>query len=351
MEVTDTHQDILILAARLGIKLDDTQLNIGGERSIMSPDKWVLTGTDSASGKKVVLKCAKEKFGVDEIIQEHQVRQSLVGLPFAEQELLMPEELFYGQKDGFTVSVHAFVDQDKVFTDHNLSEQFFMALHALECQESFHATTREHNASVREQFTIHSPTFYIESTNDMKDDIVATWPDATQAVTDTIDQLQIHQQLLRAYDGYLIHSDFVPHNFRIHGRQLYLLDFVSFRLGNKYESWARFINFMEIHNPELVPLLLTYIKQDRGETEYKTLRLLRVYKILFLLRYYARMYQKTTDDLQKLTAARLEFWTRALQAVLADEAIPSEVVSTYYTQRDRLRTPEEKARQQQFTWS
>ncbi len=351
MKEDHTDKDILNLAEQLDITLDETQLNVGGERAIMSPDKWVLTGTKNDSHQRVVLKCAKDAHGVAEIDQEHTVRNGLKGLPFAEQELIMPDELFYGKQNGYTVSVNTFIEQDNVFTDHSLHEQFFMALHALESQESFHATTREHQSSIRNQFQTHSPDVYLDTYKQMGREIKSIWPDSTDALEEGLQLLEENQLLLQAYDGYLIHSDFVPHNFRIHDQQLYLLDFVSFRLGNKYESWARFINFMEIHSPNLVSLLLDYIKQDRGKEEYQVLKLMRIYKIVFLLNYYTKTYTKTEGNLHELTKARLIFWSHILKSILADSLVDTEKLEHYYNERSRLRTPEEKERQKQFTWS
>ena len=344
-------QEIEQIAESLGITLDKTQLNIGGERSIQSPDKFVLTGVKNSTQEKVVLKCAIEAAGAEEIEQEHNVRQSLKGLPFAEQDLIMPEEIFYGSRIGYTVSVTAFIEQDKVFTDYKIQEQFFMSLQALECQESFHVTTREHHSSIRDQFQIHSPNFYLSDAEEMSLNIKEAWPNSAEQLNRATQYLNDNKDILNSFNGYLIHSDFVPHNFRIKDRQLYLLDFVSFRLGNKYESWARLINFMEIHSPELVSKLLNYVKNDRGESEYQSLRLMRLYKIIFLLDYYANSYTKTSGDLKKLTEARLVFWTEALKSILEDTAIDPQVVKDYYEKRDLLRTPTEKERQRQFTWA
>jgi len=339
------------LAESLKIALDQTQLNIGGERAIMSPDKLVLTGTQTDSNKRIVLKYATHKNGVDEIRAEHAIRASLINLPFAEQEVLMPEESFYKSTERYAVSVTAFIEQPKVFTDHSLKDQFFMAIHALEQQESFHVTTREHQSWIRDTFPRHTPDFYLNTYKEMSTSIQRNWTAGKSTLERGQHLLESNIELLRGYDGYLIHSDFVPHNFRIDSNQLYLLDFVSYRSGNKYELWARLINFMEIHSPELVTLLLEFVKEDRGKEEYSVLRLMRVYKISFLLNYYARTLTQTTGDLHELTKARLVFWTTCLEAILKDDPLENEVRQTYYKARDTFRTPEEKARQRQFTWA
>lgn len=346
--VTD---ELKTLAKYVSIELDETQLNIGGERDFLSPNKFVLSGTYVDTGKKAILKCAKHPEGVAEIVQEHKIMKALRDLPFSEEELIAPNETYFGTVSSYMVSVTDFIEQPKVFTDFGIEEQFFMALHALESQETFHATTREHQEWVRDLFTRHTPDFYISDFARMSAHIKTVWPETTEPLTEGAIFLEENRNTLEVFDRYLIHFDLVPHNFRIKDRQLHLLDFVSFRLGNKYESWARFINYMEVHNPALVPLLLEYVKNDRGENEYLSLRLMRVYKAGFLLEYYAKTYEKTEGNLKALTAARLTFWTAVLRAVIKDEPVSAEVRAHYYSERDTLRTEEEKERQRQFTWA
>lgn len=339
------------LAEHVGIILSDTQLNIGGERAFLSPHKFVLSGTYATSGKEAILKCATHPEGVAEITQEHNIMQALRILPFASEELIAPTETYYGTTDGYTVSITDFIEQPKVFTDFSLKEQFFMAVHALECQEAFHATTHEHQTWVRDLFTHHTPDFYISDFKKMASSIAKIYPTNTDILNAGYAFLSTHQNVLEVFDRYVIHSDLVPHNFRINNRQIHLLDFVSFRIGNKYEGWARLINFMEIHSPALVPLLLQYVRADRGETEYLTLRLMRVYKICFLLNYHAGVYKGATGDLELLAKARLTFWTQILDSVLHDQPVDEAALNTYYEKRATLRTPEEKERQRQFTWT
>jgi hypothetical protein len=108
---------------------------------------------------------------------------------------------------------------------------------------------------------------------------------------------------------------------------------------------------MEIHSPVLVPLLLAHIQTNRGSEEYLVLKLMRVYKIVFLLDYYARTLAKTDGDLHVLTNERLLIWTKILEAVLDDTTTPTDVLTNYYQSRSVLRTDTEKKRQQQFTWT
>jgi hypothetical protein len=105
---------------------------------------------------------------------------------------------------------------------------------------------------------------------------------------------------------------------------------------------------MMLHSPELERLLSTYVRETRGEDEYLSLRLMRAYKITFLLDYYARSLEKTAGDLHDLTGARLTYWREALAAVLEDRPLSSQVTDRYIAIRNALRSEEEKARLRDF---
>lgn len=127
-----------------------------------------------------------------------------------------------------------------------------------------------------------------------------------------------------------------------------MLDCSSVYFSNKYEGWARFLNYMIIHNPDLEKLLVRYIIENRGEKEYLSLRLMRVLKIGELLEYYARSFNKTMGDLHTLTEIRIQFWHKALVSLLDDKPLSGEIRDDYITKRNALRSPEEKERQREF---
>jgi len=331
------------------VVFDDNQLHVGDERAIMSPHKFVFTGTDTTTGSRVVLKCSNHPDGIAEMYSEHIISHTLQSLPFSEELLNAPRELFYGTKHGYTVGITEFIEQNTVFSAHTLQEQFFMALQSLEAQEAFHATTSEHRGYVRDSFTIHSPVYYQETTAVFTQTITNQAPQYTDLLKNIVGEINSAQQLLSIYDGYLIHTDFVPHNFRIAKDHVYLLDFSSFRLGNKYESWARFVNFMEVHSPELVPLLVNYVDSDRGAEEANMFRLMRLHKALFLAHFYTNNIQKTSGDMQKLAQMRLDIWMKIIDSLYHTKDSPIEEINRYRVERNTLRSETEKARQQEFT--
>ena len=108
---------------------------------------------------------------------------------------------------------------------------------------------------------------------------------------------------------------------------------------------------MLIHSPDLEKALSKYISDNRGKEENLNLRILRAYKIVFLLYYYAQALAKTEGDLQKLTIARMHFWHKALESVLESRSLEDGEVAAYLGQRDSLRSEEEKKRQKEFAKS
>lgn len=340
-------KDMQELAEMCGVTLDEEQLHVGGERAVMSPHKFVLTGKN-AEGRRVVFKCAKHPRGVEEMRLEHNIRTALETLPFSAQNIPLPTETHSGYVNDFLVTITEFIEQEKVFAQYALPEQFFMSLQGLETQEAFHATTREHRSSAIQLFPQTPPHKYIKNFETFMQVTCSVKPEHRPLLERAYQFLLNNLKTLEVFDGYLMHTDFVPHNFRIKQKQLVLLDYSSFHFGNKYESWARFINYMEVHNPALVPLLTSYIKKDRGEFEYLDLRLMRVYKIGFLLHFYSNAFMQTEGNVHTLADIRLTFWSSALKAVLKDVPVPQREWQAYITARDPLRSETEKKRQREF---
>ncbi|MDP2812409.1 MAG: hypothetical protein Q8O32_01825, partial [bacterium] len=145
--------------------------------------------------------------------------------------------------------------------------------------------------------------------------------------------------------GFLTHWDFVPHNIRVKGNDIYLLDHSSIRFGNKYEGWARFINFMTLYNPELADDLLFYVQKNRPVSEYLSLRAMRVYRLAEIIWHYANTLDLALGDLKILNQARIDFWLKVLSVVLGNKYLDAKVVDDYRKKRDSLRSQSEKDRQ------
>jgi hypothetical protein len=243
-----------------------------------------------------------------------------------------------------------YIPQEKVFVAHNLEEQFFLALRAFEAQEAFHATTYEHIQNVKNVFPVYNVHDTLQKFKNFKQQIRENY--TNEKLEETLLKaekfLKSEIPAIENHSKHLVHQDFVPHNFRVNNNQIYMLDCSAIYFSNKYEGWARFLNYMIIHSPELEKLLVEYIITNRGQAEYMSLRLMRVFKITELLQYYAKSFNKTTGDLHTLTEIRIQFWNTVLVYILDDKPIPREIRDTYIAQRDSLRSPEEKERQKEF---
>jgi hypothetical protein len=341
-------KELTELLRRHRLQLTPDQPHVGGERALLSPGKLVLMAT-TESKESVVVKYSISPAGAKEIAQEAKVRRLFELLPFSTEQFLLPRILLHEARTADEFLVSEFISQPQILQDYPLTEQFFMSLHALENQESFHATTLEHHAYAREYFQTLSVSDYLETLQTMITVIAQQEPNLVSLLDAIKSAFREHTNVLSTFDGYLVHADFVPHNFRIAHNQLYLLDYVSFRIANKYEAWARYVNFMEVHQPELARLLVSYLERDRNAYELQAFWLIRMYRAIFLLNYYCTVLPKTAGELQELTKLRITLWSKLLEHIFYKTAVSEELIDTYRTKRDSLRTETEKIRQRTFT--
>ena len=348
MEPTTLPVQLLALLKKHELTLDDSQPHIGGERALLSPGKLVLMAK-TTTNQPVVVKYSITPAGAKEISQEAKIRRLFEELPFSEQRFLLPRILLHETSHSNNFLVSEFISQTQVLQDYSLEQQFFMSIQSLENQETFHTTTNEHSTYIRDHFEALTTKTYLQSLNDMIAAIIQQRPTLAPLLTAVQNSFYEHKSIINTFGSYLVHTDFVPHNFRITNNQFYLLDYVSFRIANKYESWARYINFMELHQPVLARLLVSYLQEDRNEHEFTAFWLLRLYRLVFLLNYYCSIFEKTDDDLHVLTEARIVFFCYLLKNIYNKTSIPEELVTNYTKTRDGLRTETEKERQRTFT--
>jgi hypothetical protein len=347
------------ILAELGYSLDKNQVHIGGERYLMMNKrdvggggyKLVLLGKRISDSKRVVIKFSSEREGMQEIESEHRARHLITNLDFAYHAFSAPKEFLYSRTRMYTVSIVSYIAQENIFLSRPLSEQFALALRAFKTQEGVHATTYAHAKKIRSVLGLLNADEYVRMFRVFKDTAIQHAPE-NRALGAALGKAQAlcksHKDTIEQYCGFLTHSDFVPHNLRIADNQIYLLDYASIHFGNKHESWARFLNFMMLYNPPLEQALMQYVRDNRTPEEYLSLRLMRIYKLGFLLQFYASTLQKTSGDARTLTEERISFWTHALESLLDDQPLSQEIISGYEKTRDELRSEEEKNRQKEL---
>ncbi len=346
--------EILPILKKLGFKLDREQPHLEGEKYLMravttaSGKKLILLGRREQDGKRVIIKATSDKNGIREIEHERICRDMLQKIGFAYQTFFSPRELLFTKQEKFTISAQEFLKQEIPFTERPLREQFSLALKAFKAQESAHAATYGHGKIITKTFGRVNAKWYLNSYQTFQENIKKCLPEDKhiQVLLRKGNELLLeHKQTIEQYGGFLTHTDFVPHNFRIIGNDIYLLDYSSLRFGNKHEGWARFLNFMALYNQPLEEAFLLYVKNNRAEEEYLSLKLMRVYRLGEIIWFYTSLLKKTSGDLHTLTKLRVKLWTLILEAALGNKQISKEIIDKYKCERDNLRSEEEKKRQ------
>lgn len=342
------------LLVRHGFFLNNEQPHLKGERYLQraitteSGKKLILYGT-SANGDKVVIKATRDRAGQNELTHERACRKFLHDIDFAATAFKTPPEVAWIEEDGFVVGIQLFIEQPRTFLEHTLPEQFDIALSSFKAQEGTHATTYGHIHRIKKTYEIRTEADYLRNFADFICHTNSLLPQVhyiTTQLEQTKKILDEHSRTILQYCGFLTHTDFVPHNLRIAADEtIYLLDHSSLTFGNKHEGWARFLNFMALYNPELTSLLTKYIQDNRAPEEQESLWLMRLYRLGEIIFYYAKAQASSEGELRELNRARVVFWSTMLKQVLRHEELPPEIIRTYQTTRDRLRSEDEKDRQ------
>ena len=341
------------LLQRHGYTLDVVQPHIIGERFLMqavttiSGFKLILLGTNNRD-EHVVIKASRDKNGIREINHERMCRNILTKIDFARDVFHSPKEIAYITDGKYVVGIQEFIDQKCTFLERPLIAQFDLALRAFKGQEGAHATTFKHRQLIQGVFGIRSAREYLHNLHTFQKNIENAsekFDEVSQLLRSLETYMTTHAEIIEQYCGFLTHTDFVPHNIRIKNDTIYLLDHSSLTFGNKYEGWARFINFMTLYNPPLQKALEQYIRDNRTPEESESLHLMRMYRLGEILWYYVGTLSKSSDDLHTLNVIRIHFWKDVLAHVLKRKEVPTEIIEQYKTMRDTLRTEDEKSRQ------
>lgn len=335
------------------IELDKEQPHLLGERFLMQAmttkggQKMILVGTEINVGTKLVIKVSNTKSGREEIIHERLCRQYLNQLNFAYETFHSSREILY-LEDKYTIVANEFIEQERPFLERSLKEQFSFALLGLKAQNSMRATTNKHVSEAIRTFGLVREKYYLDRLREFKiviKDSEVCNDDLSNLLRNVETKVRSGKVFIEQYGHFLTHTDFVPHNFRIMENKIYLLDFSSLRFGNKHEGWARFLNFMTLHNQDLESAFLRYQKDNWSSEEIESLHMMRLYRLCELIAYYVKTLDKSTGELKQLNEVRVRFWTEVLKAETARQTIDQNLVHRYKQNRDKLRSEDEKKRQ------
>ena len=337
----------------LGYTLDTEQPHLLGERFLMQAvtttggRKLILQGKDQ-NEQRVIIKVASDISGQEEIKHERLCRSLINSLNFAYGVFTAPSELLFLEKDGRVIAIQEYIEQTSSFLDRPLLDQFDFALQSLKAQAQAQITTRGHFRSISKTFGYYEASDYIKNAAVFSQNISQSSDNVS--LQNTIQTAHNHvaqnNNRIAQYTGFLTHTDFVPHNFRIKNNTVYLLDFSSIRFGNKHESWARFLNFMTLYNHPLENALIQYADQNFSLEERESLQLMRIYRLMEIISYYTNATKNSVGDLSLLNQNRITFWHQVLQAELQNHRVDRSIVTDYTSTRDQLRSEGEKVRQQ-----
>ncbi len=330
----------------LGYSLAEVQPNLIGEKFLMKTSKFVLIGVRTSDKKKVIIKITHEREGKKELKKEREATENLKNLTLVRDSIKIASELYYGVHNGYLILINEFLEQDEVFVRLPIEEQFFLSLRAFSILESFYIATHEHERHVKKRFPFLTARKYLRRFKGYKKSILKALnnPEVEETLDRAYKTFKKNLPIVEKFSTYMVHEDFVPHNFRIQDDMLYFIDHEAILFGNKHETWARFINFMTLHNPRLESKLLEYVA-EKGKEEYTSLRMMQALKCTQLIEYYASSLEKCKGDVFELTKKRIFFWKTALEHILDDTQLHESIVKEFRGDRDSLRTQDEIERQ------
>lgn len=351
----------------LGFNIFPDQPHTKGERGTFKAGKIILLGESIKEGKKVVIKCARFPEGVNEILEEKKARGNLKKVDFAYHEFLDPKEILFinnfNKNTGYIIQITEFIEEEINFLKRDPKNQFEIVYRSFITQEGIHAVTAKHNKIIKSLFNTFNFNIYSKNLNNYKNIILEFLEEFKNENSDCVEFLDIlensqkeflnNKYRISQYCGFLTHSDFVPHNFRVRKEndveRVYLLDHSAIIIGNKHDGWARLLNFSVLHSPILETWFLEYFKTNRSVEEGESLRLMRIYRLFELVAHYATIYKNTDGEINKnlkeLSRLRVIFWLNLLKAIYENKELDKEIIEDYKKTRDELRSQEELERQ------
>ncbi len=331
---------------KLNLKLDQDQPNIKGERFLMSGKKVVLIG--ELDNKRSVIKYSDDASGIAEMISERENKKKFLDLDFIKSKFFFPQELYWHNNGSQALLISEYIDQGVSFITLPNAKQFKLIINLLESLEGVYIITTSHLKQINKFKDIKSVDTYLKEYDSWQGTVKKLRSDDKELITLLA---TCRAKLIDNYDNikitsnYLTHTDLVPHNFRIRGDDIYFLDHTSLTFGNKYEAWARMINFMSIYNRELEHNLIEYIRRNRKAGEYEAFKAIRYYKLLQLIEYNSKSYEKSGGDLRSLCNSRIKLFKRILIATLNDSQLSEEDHAEFHQDLKKYRTKDEIERQ------
>lgn len=338
------------------------------EEKVVKAKKLILLGKYTLSdspyfGTKIVIKCTTDNAGKMEILEERKARENLKKIDFAYHEFMDPDEIYFESNEQYTIRVTQFIEEEVKFTERDTKTQFDLVYRAFVQQEGVHAVTSKHNKQIKKLFKTFDLDMYLKVLSECKKVLVNFLDENIKDSNSRNEEKNLlnncesdftkARDRISQYCGFLTHTDFVPHNFRIKKEgeinKIYLLDHSAIIIGNKHDGWARFLNFAILHLPILEKWFVEYFKTNRSREENESLRLMRIYRLFELASLHALIYKNAQMvgnlELKKLSEKRVFFWLHVLKNLYENTEVSKDTIEEYKDTRDSLRSNSEKERQ------
>lgn len=345
------------ILAKAGFKLDseNNQVHIGDERALISRDKLVLKGWRTSDARRVIIKVGASPAGMREIERERACRRGLaeINRSFQSTIFFYPDELGFLQEEGLCISIIEYVDQGMRFLDRSREEKLNLSLSALHAQERVTVDAVTTLVGIVYRFGTVGADGYLSEFEARLGDALMYFPQNRMLRSNLERAITFFRERLghvRDHLGFLVHADFVPNNFRVIGSRIYYLDLGAFRFGNRYESWARYLNWLMVWDYRLEAALFGHFSENRGPEHYACLSAMRAFKIGFLIQVYSKHLPEVQHDarLHALQSGRVNFWTSALIALIRGDHVPERTAEEFAQFQESLRSERERRRQKEL---
>ena len=309
---------LIPLLASEGVSIADEPL-LRGVYAVPEKPALTLLGTRTEDGKRVVVHVTSDPDTAKDLEGTHRRRECIERYECLPSSIHLPEELAFGRRDMHTFMVTKFLYEDRSFSELSLEEGFFFALRVLEAQEQAPALSYRATRDAHKLLDTFSAQRYVNTVQQYRRSVTKLLPEHTQAqevLALAGAALLRERERIDRYSGALLYHRASPETVRVSGGEMYLLDPALFRFGNRYESWAHFVDHAALHQPELESALTTYIRENRGEEVSETLRLMRLYTLAEVIHRDARARQRVATEKAVELDTRIDFWTAVLQTQL-----------------------------------
>ncbi len=341
--------DAAMIIRGMGIRLDTYQPHVTGERKINAPSRLVFIGTDG-EGRKVVIKTSGRKEERDKLKNENAAHAILDKVSRKTGFFSVPDKVFFKEESGFSFFATEYIPQPKLLSTESLAKQRAILENALSALSSLnHKNFKKVLPRAVAPFPKDDALYYKRSLDALCGRMAESGVDEKiiKISRDAKNQFNENLNVVSQFSGFLVHDDFCPHNFRVNGGKFYILDYDAVHFGNKHVSWARLLNYMATHNFRLEKLLVGRLAKTLPEPERESLRLMRVYKALFLLAHYSVASQRASGNLLELMKVRVDFWATLLERFLQNAPATKEDAEAYLKKRNLFRSASETRRQRE----